>query len=159
MKFKSAMIAGVLLTSLAGHGMAAASPAAAPRAQSAGSTAVRLGEYEAINHVLGLYIEAGRQGKSAIMKPAFHPQAMVYGGPGEKVDGRPISALFDFVDGRPAAGLKAQIVKIEVQDQTAFARVETDNWHGARYSDMFLLVKDSGRWKILTKVFHAYDNN
>jgi hypothetical protein len=157
MKFKKGFVTVVLLASMSAHGEPV--PADAPTTDSARSNAVNLGEYQAISRVLNLYIEGGRQGKSAIMKPAFHPDAMIYGGPGDKTEGGPISTLFSYIDSHPAAPqLQAQVVKIEVQNQIAFARVESDNWNGARFSDMFLLVKDGAQWKILTKTFHAYDN-
>nr|WP_236765652.1 nuclear transport factor 2 family protein [Agrobacterium tumefaciens] len=119
--------------------------------------AQNLNDIEAIRTALGLYLEGGRQGKSAVMKPAFHPQAVMYGDPTGTVEGGPVSRLFDDIDGNPAApDLKAEIVSVEVQGSVAYARVESDNWGGARYSDMFLLVKNDGQWKILTKAFHQY---
>ncbi|EJM62075.1 nuclear transport factor 2 family protein [Pseudomonas sp. GM48] len=159
MKFHSTLLGSVLLASLASA--ASAAPANASPSLSGmqtASVAVDINEYEAIEKAIGLYIEGGRQGKSSVMKPAFHASAVMYGGPGESVEGGPIKGLFEYIDSHPAApDLNAHITNIEVQNQVAFARIESDNWNGARYSDMFLLVKDNGSWKILTKVFHHYD--
>lgn len=161
MKLRSILVATVLLTSLANFAIAA--PSTAPTSEkpiSHVTVAVDIKEYDAIKKTLRLYIEGGREGKSAVMKPAFHPKAVMYGGAGESLGGGPIKALFDYIDGHPpATGLSAEITKIEVQNQIAFARVESDNWNGARFSDMFLLVKENGAWKILTKVFHQYGAN
>ncbi|PLP96712.1 nuclear transport factor 2 family protein [Cupriavidus pauculus] len=161
MKLRSAILPIIFLASTVNFANAATTDAAAsgkPTANAA--TAVDVKEYEAIKRTLGLYLEGGRQGKSAIMKPAFHPNAVMYGGAGDSMQGGPIKSLFEYIDGHPpATGLNAYITKIEVQNQVAFARIESDNWNGARFSDMFLLVKDSGNWKILTKIYHQYGAN
>lgn len=161
MNLRSTLVATALLTSFANS--ASATPTTAPTSEKPiahATVAVDIKEYDAIRKTLGLYIEGGRRGQSAVMRPAFHPNAVMYGGPGESLGGGPIKGLFDYIDGHPpATGVSAQITQIEVQNQIAFARVESDNWNGARFSDMFLLVKDNGAWKILTKVFHQYGAN
>lgn len=116
-------------------------------------------DQEAIKKVLNLYIQAGLQGKSEVMKTAFHPQAIMYGHTGGKLVGGPIQSLFDGIDnGPPAKDLKAEITKIEVVEKIATAQVKSSNWLGASYSDMFLLVKDGEDWKILTKIFFHHEN-
>ncbi len=122
---------------------------------SSNSTPVQ--EYEAIRKVIGLYVEAGLQAKSEIMKPAFHQEAIMYGFGGGQLSGGPIQGLFDYIDGNPkAANLKAEITTIDIVGDIAHVRAESDDWNGARYSDMFLLVKDNGQWKILTKTFYTH---
>ncbi|MCY1267060.1 putative lumazine-binding protein [compost metagenome] len=161
MKLRNTFLAAVLLASLVNCANAASTtPPGAEKSGSQATNAVDIREYQAIQKTLGLYIEGGRQGKSAIMKPAFHANALMYGGSGESIEGGSIKNLFEYIDGHPpATGLNAQITKIEVQNQLAFARIESDNWNGARFSDMFLLVKENGNWKILTKVFHQHGSN
>lgn len=115
-------------------------------------------EYEAISKVIGLYVEAGIQAKSDIMKPAFHKDAIIYGFGGGQLSGGPIQGLFDFIDSHPkATNLKAEITTIDIVGDIAHVRAESDDWNGARYSDMFLLVKDGGQWKILTKTFFTHE--
>ncbi|MCY1254209.1 putative lumazine-binding protein [compost metagenome] len=161
MKLRSALFPIIFLASTANFANAApADTSASSKPPANAATAVDIKEYEAIKRTLGLYLEGGRQGKSAIMRPAFHANAVMYGGAGESMQGGPIKALFEYIDGHlPATGLNAYITKIEVQNQVAFARIESDNWNGARFSDMFLLLKDDGNWKILTKIFHQYGAN
>ena len=114
-------------------------------------------EYEAIRKTIALYIEAGKEAKSDIMKPVFHKNAIMYGSTGKKIVGGPIQGLFDHIDGgAKAAGMQAEITAIEIVGTIAYVRVESDNWNGARYSDMFLLVKDESGWKIITKVYHTH---
>lgn len=158
MKLQSTLCAFVLFATSAGIVNAAPTNAAvSPKPAIQAAAKIEMADYAAIRHVLGLYIDGGRQGKSAVMKPAFHTNAVMRGGPGNSVDGGPIQGLFDYIDSHPAAsGLNAEITKIEVQNQIAYARIESDNWNGARFSDMFLLIKDKGEWKILTKIFHQH---
>lgn len=114
-------------------------------------------DYGAIRKVLGLYIQAGREAKSGIMKPAFHKDANIYSAKGAEVSGDPIQALFDYIDSNPkATSLEAEIVSIEIAENIAYSRVESRNWHGARYSDMFLLLKDQNGWKIITKIYYDH---
>lgn len=115
-------------------------------------------EYEAIRKVIGLYIEAARRAKSDIMKPAFYKDAIMYGFGGGQLSGGPIQGLFDFIDSHPGAtNLKAEITNIDIVGDIAHVRAESDDWNGARYSDMFLLIKDDGQWKILTKTFYTHE--
>lgn len=116
-----------------------------------------LNEYETIRKAIDLYIEAGKEAKSDIMAPVFHKNAIMYGSTGKKIFGGPIQGLFDHIDGgAKAAEMKAEITAIEIAGTIAYVRVESDNWNGVRYSDMFLLLKDEGGWKIITKVYHAH---
>jgi len=119
---------------------------------------ISLHEYEAIRKVIGLYAEAGRQARSDVMKPVFHQNAIMYGFAGGRLSGGPIQGLFDYIDGNPkAVELKTEITAIDIVGDIAHVRVESDNWNGARYSDMFLLVKEGGQWKILTKTFQTHE--
>lgn len=113
-------------------------------------------DYQAVKETLNKYLEAGKQGKSEIMKPAFHKDAIMYTSADGNVSGGAIQDLFDYIDNNPAAPeIKAEITSIEIAGNIAYAQVESDNWHGERFSDMFLLLKDNGDWKIITKVFYT----
>lgn len=115
-------------------------------------------DYAAIRNVLNSYIQSGIQGKSDIAKPAFHADAIIYGSAGGKVNGGPIQGLFDIIDGGPPAkDMNAEITNIDIVENIAHVRVESDNWNGARYSDMFLLLKENDTWKIITKTFYVHE--
>lgn len=114
-------------------------------------------DYEGVKKALNNYLEAGRKADSQILRPSVYKDAIIYSAPEGKVDGGSITALFDYLDGNPAATeLEADITAVDIAGNIAYAKVESDNWHGARYTDMFLLVKEGGEWKILTKVFHTH---
>ncbi len=113
-------------------------------------------DYLAVKETIGKYLEAGKQGKSEIMKQAFYKDAIMYNADKGAIEGGEIQALFDYIDNNPAASeIEADITSVEIAGNVAYARVESNNWHGARFSDMFLLLKDNGEWKILTKVFYT----
>ncbi len=116
-----------------------------------------LDDYAAIRRVIGLYIQAGKDASSAVAKPAFHKDAIIYGVSDGAISGGPIQSLYDFFDSHPkATELQADTVAIDIAGTAAWARVESDKWHGARYSDMFLLLKGADGWQIITKIFHTH---
>ena len=114
-------------------------------------------DYKAVKAVLKKYLEAGKQGKSEIMKPAFHKDAIMYTSAEGKISGGAIQGLYDYIDGHPAAPqIEAEITAVDIAGSVAYARVESNNWHGARFSDMFLLLKEGNEWKIITKVYYTH---
>lgn len=114
-------------------------------------------EYEAVKNVLAKYLDAGKLGKSEVMKPVFYKDAIMYTSAKGEVSGGAISGLYDYIDTHPAAPeIEAEVTAIDIAGTVAYAKVESNNWHGARFSDMFLLVKEGNEWKILTKVFYTH---
>ncbi len=119
------------------------------------STDVR--EHDAIAKTLQHYIDGTRSGNGNDMKPAFHKDATVFGNVGEDLFAGPIQALFDWNDENgPATDLQARIASIDLVDTVATVRLELHNWTGARYTDLFTLLKVDGEWKIMNKVFHLH---
>lgn len=91
------------------------------------------------------------------MKPAFHNDATIFGYAGDDLLAGPIQQLYDWSDANgPAPELKAQIASIDLAGTIATVRLELENWSGARYTDMFSLLKVDEQWKIMNKVFHYY---
>lgn len=115
---------------------------------------------DAIMRTIQTYIDGGKSGKSADMKPAFHNGATIYGYIGPDLFGGPIQALFDWVDENdPATELKSNITNIDIEGTIATARVELDNWTGHKFTDMFTLLKTDGEWQIISKVFYLHPEN
>ncbi len=114
-------------------------------------------EHDAIAKSLQHYIDGARSGKGDDMKPAFHKDATIYGYAGADLFGGPIQQLFDWSDqSGPAAELQVRIARIDVAETVATVRLELTNLNGARYTDMFTLIKVDGEWKIMSKVFHLH---
>ena len=110
---------------------------------------------EAIEEVIGKYIEGGRTADSSIMKPAFHENAQMSGPAEDGAFSGPIQALYDYVDGNaPATDLVVRIVSITISDERAASVVlQADHWNGKNFMDHFHLLKIDGTWKILSKIY------
>ena len=114
-------------------------------------------EHEAIAKTIEHYIDGARSGKGDDMKPAFHEDATIFGYAGPDLFAGPIQLLFDWNDDNgPASELKARIASIDLAETVATVRLELDNWTGARFTDLFTLLKVNGNWKIINKVFHTH---
>ena len=115
-------------------------------------------EIDSISSVIQTYVEGGRQGNAANMKPAFREDAIIHGYIGGGLLGGPIGLLFDWVDENPpATDLEANIVNIDLANTIATARVELTGWLGFRFTDQFTLLKENGAWTITSKVFHTHE--
>ncbi len=118
---------------------------------------VNVSEHEAIAEVVQHYIDGAKSGRGDDMKPAFHEDATIFGYAGADLFAGPIGKLFAWNDGNgPAMELQARIASIDLVDTVATVRLELDNWTGARYTDLFTLLKVGGEWKIMNKVFHLH---
>ncbi len=116
-----------------------------------------LRQHDAIAKTLRHYVDGLRSGKGEAMKPAFHEHATIFGHAGAELFGGPIEQLFDWSDeSGPAAELQARIASIDLAESVATVRLELTNLNGARYTDMFTLLKVDGDWKIIIKVFHLH---
>jgi len=114
-------------------------------------------EYDAINKIIQVYIEGAKSGNSAIMSPAFHKDATIFGYIGPDLFAGPIQKLFDWNnENGPATDLQAQIANVDLFDTVATLRLELTNWTGFRFTDLFTLLKIDGKWKIMNKVFHLH---
>ncbi len=112
---------------------------------------------DAITKTLQYYIDGAKSGKGDDMKPAFHPDATIFGYVGTDLFAGPIQELFDWNDQNgPATELQARVASVDIIGTIATVRLELDNWSGYRYTDMFTMLKVDGEWKIMNKVFHLH---
>ncbi len=117
-------------------------------------------EYDAIVATMQHYIEGCRQGRSELMRGAFHPQASFFGyAGGSLVTGTDF--LFNWIDNNgPAPGIEARIVSVDILDSIAVVRLEVAGFSGklagadVRMSDVFTLLKTAAGWTVIQKAFH-----
>lgn len=110
-----------------------------------------------IDKTVQFYIDGAKSGKGDDMKPAFHPDATVFGYIGDDLFSGPIQNLFEWHDGNGAATeLDAKIADIDIVGTVATVRLELDNWTGHKFTDLFTLLKFEGTWKIMNKVFYLH---
>lgn len=120
-------------------------------------TATDIDDYDAISRVIQHYIDGAKAGMGALMKPAFHNDATIFGYVGADLFAGPIQGLYDWNDANgPATGIVSRIVGIDVVETVASVRLESDNWTGHRFTDFFNLLKVQGEWKVMNKVFHLH---
>jgi len=120
-------------------------------------TPTTVNEYDAITKTIQHYLDGGRSGRGADMKPAFHQDATIFGYVGPDLFAGPIQGLFDWNDQNgPAQEMEARIASIETSGTISVARIEIDNWTGHRFTDLVTLLKVDGEWKIMNKVFHLH---
>lgn len=117
-------------------------------------------EYDAITKALKPYLDGCREGKSVLMKAAFHPSASFFGYAGGQL-AVGTDFLFDWIDRNgPAPRMEARIVSVDILDSIAVVRLEVSGFSGAlsgagaRMSDLFTLLRTPDGWKIIQKAFH-----
>ena len=122
-----------------------------------------LTEYDAIAKTVQMYIDGSKQGKSDLMRPAFHPNASFFGYAGEQL-AIGTQFLFDWIDKNgPAPKIEPRLVSVDILDSIAVVRLEVTGWSGrlagsdVRMSDLFTLIKVPGGWQIIQKAFHWHD--
>jgi hypothetical protein len=120
-------------------------------------------EYDAIVNTMQLYIDGSKQGKSEVMRPAFHPSASFFGFAGGQL-AVGTDSLFDWIDKNgPAPTIEPRVVSVEILKSIAVVRLEVAGWSGKLagagvvMSDLFTLLKMPGGWKIIQKAFHWHD--
>ena len=126
------------------------------------ATANTQSEHDAILKTLQMYIDGCKQGKSAVMRPAFHPQASFFGYAGDQL-AIGTGFLFDWIDRNgPAPDIESRVVSVDVADSIAVVRIEVANWSGklagsgVRMSDLFTFLRMPEGWRIIQKAFHWY---
>jgi Putative lumazine-binding len=117
-------------------------------------------EYDGIVKTMQAYIDGSKQGKSELMRPAFHPDASFFGYAGGRL-ATGTQFLFDWIDKNgPAPKIEPRVVSVDILESIAVVRLEVAGWSGelagsdVRMSDLFTLLKTPNGWKIIQKAFH-----
>lgn len=105
-----------------------------------------------ILQAIDLYIEAGNKGSSKTAKEAFDSIATVSWVENDKFKSSPVQALYDFFD-KGALESSYELTSMTVAEDVATVRIESQ-FGTAKFADMFALVKDGDKWKIVSKVYH-----
>ena len=119
-----------------------------------------LSEYDQIVRTMQMYIDGSKQGKSELMRPAFHQNASFFGYAGGQL-AVGTQFLFDWIDQNgPAQNIEPRVVSVDILDSIAVVRLEVAGWSGklagsgVRMSDLFTLLNTPDGWKIIQKAFH-----
>ena len=122
------------------------------------TTTTDLNDYKAITNLLtSHYLKSAVSGRGSEMKPSFHNDATWFGYVGKDLIAGPIQSLYDWHDSNGAAkDLVYSITKIDIVGTIASVRIELDNWKGARFTDLFNMLKVDGKWQVMNKVFYLH---
>jgi hypothetical protein len=119
-----------------------------------------LTEYDEIVNTMQMYIDGSKQGKSSLMRPAFHPDASFFGYAGDQL-AIGTQFLFDWIDKNgPAPEIVPRMVSVDILESIAVVRLEVADWSGNMagsgvcMSDLFTLLKTPSGWRIIQKAFH-----
>lgn len=122
-------------------------------------------EFDAIVAAMTPFIEGGRAGRSAIMRPTFLPDATIVGYVGDTLLSGSIEQLYGWIDENgPAPDIEARFAGVEILQSIAMVRMEFELWSGklagsgTHMSDVFTLVKTGDGWRIAHKCFHWHAN-
>jgi hypothetical protein len=104
------------------------------------------------------YVSGSATADVALLESIFHPNAVMVGHmAGQLMDGGP-KPFFDMLSAQPSlkssgADYRAEIVSIEVDGDVASATLIEDGFFGMSFTDRFHLVRTSGGWVIVSKLF------
>lgn len=122
--------------------------------------AASFAEYAAVEKALMPYITAAKTGDGKLSRSAFYDHANIVGSVGGKYSAPDADAFGKAVSEMGSSpNVQHRIVWIDISGPAAAARVEFSNWGGFRFTDMFVLYKKDGQWKISSKVYDSHSNN
>src|ERR1700724_2570975 len=85
-----------------------------------------LTEYDGIVKTMQMYIDGSKQGKSELMRPAFHPDASFFGYAGDQLASG-TQFLFDWIDKNgPAPRIEPRVVSVDILESIAVVRLDVD---------------------------------
>jgi hypothetical protein len=105
-------------------------------------------QYDGIAKTMERYVDGLREGRSQLMRPAFHSAATFFGHYPGGVMTDPIQRLFDWVDNNgPAPDIQFRFASVEIAGKIASVRLELEGLSGTlagpgavSMSDIFTLM-------------------
>ncbi len=113
-------------------------------------------EFNAVENIARKFIQAVHDGNSEIVKPYFYEKASFFGQLNEKeYQSGSIQLFYETIDKMGAVGddYVARVDVLNIEKTIATARVIEDNWHGYKFTDLLIMNKIQGEWKIVAKVY------
>lgn len=107
-----------------------------------------------IKKALNAYIEAALKGNSEIAKAVFTETATISFNENGSLISSPIQALYDYYDQTGPHHAEYEITAAQVAENVAIVSIDS-KFGDVSFDDMFTLVKDGDKWKIVSKVYHV----
>ncbi len=113
-------------------------------------------EFNKVEAIARKFIEAVKNGNSEIVKPYFFEKASFFGQLNEQeYQSGSIQLFYETIDKMGAVGddyvARADVLNIE--KTIATVRIIEDNWHGYKFTDLLVMNKIQGEWRIVAKVY------
>lgn len=120
----------------------------------------RNAELTAISRVINKYAEGCQTGNIALLREAFHPQAMMYGSSGDQTIVTPIEGLYAFIEANEPPSKTGEphqcfISSIQYSGNAANVEMIQESGYGHDYTNYFQLIKVEGHWLIVSKTYNA----
>lgn len=117
-------------------------------------------ELSAITQVVNKYAAGCQTGNVALMRSAFHAQAMMYGSSGGQTIVAPIDALYAYIEANEPPAKTGEphqctITSIQLAGNAASVEMVQEACYGNDYTNYFQLVKDGGQWLIVSKTYNG----
>lgn len=117
-------------------------------------------ELESIRQVAEKYVEGCHTGNIALLRSAFHPQAMMYGVSQETLVVAPIEGLYAYLEAKEPPSKTGEphqcfISDIRYDGAAAIVEIVQESCYGNDYTNYFLLLKVDGEWLIVSKSYSA----
>ena len=99
------------------------------------------------------YLQAGIDGNHKTAEKGFAPWATMSFNDNGKLVTVPIQVLYDYFNEKKRP-VKGEILNCDIAGTVATVTLDSD-FDGARFTDMFTLVRDGDDWKIVSKVYNV----
>ncbi len=119
-------------------------------------------EFSKVENIARKFIEAVHDGNSEIVKPYFYEKASFFGQLNEdEYQSGSIQLFYDTIDkmGAVSDDYIARVDVLNIEKTIATVRVIEDNWHGYKFTDLLVMNKIRGEWKIVAKVYDTLSQN
>lgn len=119
-------------------------------------------EYNEVENLGRKFCEAVKTGDSSIIKPYFYEKATFFGQLNESCyQSGSIQEFYDTIDKMGSCGddYTSRVDVLMVEKTIASVRVIEDNWHGYKFTDLLIMNKINGEWKIVAKVYDTLSKN
>ena len=119
-------------------------------------------EFSKVENIARKFIEAVHDGNSEIVKPYFYEKASFFGQLNEdEYQSGSIQLFYDTIDkmGAVRDDYIARVDVLNIEKTIATVRVIEDNWHGYKFTDLLVMNKIRGEWKIVAKVYDTLSQN
>ncbi len=116
----------------------------------------QLEEFNKVAFIAEKFIEAVKNGNSKIVKPYFYEKASFFGQLNEnEYQSGSIQLFYDTIDNMGGVGddYISRVDVLNIEKTIATVRVIEDNWHGYKFTDLLVMNKIQGEWKIVAKVY------